>query len=828
MPTLFSRRSCHRRYRPGRGFLEAVIWLLSVVGAEAQTVITSEWNTSSGNWNVPANWAPADVPDNDQFADYDVFIGNRAVAHNARVDLILEDGTLDAVNNLTLSNGAAFFTSGQFLFVNGQTFISDVSTQLRVDPQSGGTTAFRTSTLVINNGTSAFISGGLMEVASSMTINAGGTLTGFGTVTFGDNDATVETALNNSDTIKMSAGVNPVLTLQRMGVDTLDLDGTSEAGVLDVANTSSDVANDTLTMVINSPLTDAFSGTIQVGRRDTITFNNNFTMNGAEVDMDGDGFTATMNGTGNVTSIVNSVFNLEEDVATDLQLTFGNGNTINLNRASWRLPSDSLTIHGALNVLAAGGQESSMSVSSSRNVTFDFDSVTTLNSNLLIQSRAALIVKGATFSGLGALRIGGHPLGTTTTRSSVLAVDGANINVQVVNEGDFIVTGFNAPGRNDVKAFQQTATGSLGVDIAGAAPSQFDRLIVSGATQLAGNVDVHRDPTFTLVAGQTFDIIVASGGVTGQFDTVTTASMPAGLTIQVNYFPQSVQLVVVAAPPSPTPTATPTPTAAPPTVLGNISTRLRVETGNNVLIGGFIITGTQSKKVIVRAIGPSLSQFFAGTLANPTLELRDQQGGLIAANDDWKLQPDPDRQAVIDSTVAPTNDLESALVRTLPANGASYTAIVSGANNGTGIGVVEAFDLDQSVDSKLANISTRGFVQTDPDILIAGTIVVGSQAQKVLIRAIGPSLSQFFSGTLANPTLELRDQNGGLLAANDDWKNQPDADRQAVIDSTIPPTNDLESALVRTLPANNAQYTAIVRGVNGGTGIAVVEVYALN
>jgi hypothetical protein len=218
---------------------------------------------------------------------------------------------------------------------------------------------------------------------------------------------------------------------------------------------------------------------------------------------------------------------------------------------------------------------------------------------------------------------------------------------------------------------------------------------------------------------------------------------------------------------------------------------------------------------------------FAGTLANPTLELRDQQAGLIAANDDWKNQPDADRQAVLDSTVQPANDLESALVRTLPANGAGYTAIVRGANNGTGIGVVEVFDLDQSVDSKLANISTRGFVQTDPDILIAGTIIVGSQAQKVLIRAIGPSLSQFFAGTLANPTLELRDQQGGLIAANDDWKNQPDADRQAVIDSTIPPTSDLESALVRTLPANNAQYTAIVRGVNGATGIAVVEMYAI-
>jgi hypothetical protein len=248
-----------------------------------------------------------------------------------------------------------------------------------------------------------------------------------------------------------------------------------------------------------------------------------------------------------------------------------------------------------------------------------------------------------------------------------------------------------------------------------------------------------------------------------------------------------------------------------------------VETGDNVLIGGFIVTGTQPKKVIIRAIGPSLSQFFAGTLANPTLELYTGNT-LLASNDDWQIQPAADRQAVIDSTIPPTNDLESALVRTLPANGASYTAIVRGANNATGIGVVEVYDLDSTVDSKLANISTRGFVQTDPDILIAGTIVVGSQAQKVIIRAIGPSLP--FPGVLANPTLELRDQNGGLIDANDNWVDSPN--KQAIIDSTIPPTNDLESAIVRPLPANNAQYTAIVRGVNNTTGIAVVEVYALN
>jgi hypothetical protein len=259
---------------------------------------------------------------------------------------------------------------------------------------------------------------------------------------------------------------------------------------------------------------------------------------------------------------------------------------------------------------------------------------------------------------------------------------------------------------------------------------------------------------------------------------------------------------------------------APPTTLANISTRLRVETGDNVLIGGFIVTGTQPKKVLLRAIGPSLN--LPGQLSNPRLELYTGST-LLAANDDWQNQPPADRQAVIDSTIPPTNDLESALVATLPADNAAYTAIVRGVDNATGIGVVEAYDLDRATDSKLANISTRGFVQTGDNVLIAGTIVLGEFPQRVLVRAIGPSLP--IAGRLENPTLELRDQNGGLVDANDNWVESPN--KQAIIDSSIPPASDLESAIVATLPAAGASYTAVVRGVNDTTGIAVVEVYAL-
>jgi hypothetical protein len=251
-------------------------------------------------------------------------------------------------------------------------------------------------------------------------------------------------------------------------------------------------------------------------------------------------------------------------------------------------------------------------------------------------------------------------------------------------------------------------------------------------------------------------------------------------------------------------------------VLANISTRLRVETGDNALIGGIIVTGSQNKKIMVRALGPSLP--LADKLADPILELHDSSGALLESNDNW--MDSPNKQAIIDSTIAPSDSLESAIVRSVaPGN---YTAIERGTNNGTGIGVIEAYDLDTSANSTLANISTRGLVQTGDDVLIAGTIVTGQTSQKVIIRALGPSLSVV--GKMADPTLELHDGNGALLEANDNWVDSPN--KQAIIDTTIPPTNNLESAIVRTLsPAN---YTAIVRGVNDTTGIAVVEVYALN
>lgn len=255
-----------------------------------------------------------------------------------------------------------------------------------------------------------------------------------------------------------------------------------------------------------------------------------------------------------------------------------------------------------------------------------------------------------------------------------------------------------------------------------------------------------------------------------------------------------------------------------PAQLLNISTRLEVLTGNNVSIAGFIITGNAPKKVIVRGIGPSLAGL-SPVLADPVLELHGPDGSIIASNDNWK---ENQQAAIQDSTLAPANDLESAIVATLPP--ANYTAILRGNNGTTGIGLVEMYDLDLGSDSKLANISTRGFVQTSNDVMIAGFIFGNGRAsEKAVIRAIGPSLTNV-PNVLADPTLALHDANGTLLISNDNWRD--DAAQAAELTANgMAPRNDLESAIFTTVPPG--QYTAIVAGTNGGMGVAVAEVYHL-
>ena len=253
----------------------------------------------------------------------------------------------------------------------------------------------------------------------------------------------------------------------------------------------------------------------------------------------------------------------------------------------------------------------------------------------------------------------------------------------------------------------------------------------------------------------------------------------------------------------------------------NISTRVQVLTGQNVLIGGFIITGSDSKKVIVRGLGPSLATAGVhGVLADPTLELHDGAGRLLQTNDNWKSTQ---RAAIQATGIPPSNDLESAIVATLaPGN---YTAILRGRTAAAGVGLVELYDQTPSLTSKLVNISTRAYVATGDNVMIGGFIVgaSGTGHNKVIIRALGPSLSRSgIIGALQDPILELHNGAGAIIATNDNWKDTQQAEIQA---THIPPTDIRESAIVKTLTPGN--YTAIVRGKNGSIGVGLVELYTL-
>ena len=260
------------------------------------------------------------------------------------------------------------------------------------------------------------------------------------------------------------------------------------------------------------------------------------------------------------------------------------------------------------------------------------------------------------------------------------------------------------------------------------------------------------------------------------------------------------------------PPATPT----PPKSLLNVSTRLRAQAGDNALIGGFIITGQEAKKIVLRAIGPSLS--VPGKLGDPILELHDGTGALVAQNDNWNAH----RADVLATGIPPSDEHESVIVaRLLPG---SYTVVVRGVNQSSGVALVEAYDLSSNSNSKLANISTRGRVETGDNVMIGGFIIGGDQPTNVVVRAIGPSLARSnVADALADPTLEVYDGNGALHAQDDDWRMYQE---QLLIDSGLAPTDDHESAMFLGLDPGN--YTAIVRGKGNSTGVGLVEVYNLD
>lgn len=240
------------------------------------------------------------------------------------------------------------------------------------------------------------------------------------------------------------------------------------------------------------------------------------------------------------------------------------------------------------------------------------------------------------------------------------------------------------------------------------------------------------------------------------------------------------------------------------------------------MIGGFIITGNTPKKVAVRGMGPALAAFgITDFLADPFLELRSSSGTLLQFNDDWKNTQQTEVENV---GLAPNNNSEAVIVATL--NPGSYTALLTGKGGTTGVGLVEIYDVNPGGDSQLANLSTRGFVQGGNNVLIAG-FILGSNAgnDRIAVRGLGPSLSQFgLHPVLADPTLELHDNNGATLITNDDWESDPVSAANLVL-FNLAPSNPKEAAIFTSLPPGT--FTAILAGKNGGVGIGTLEVYNL-
>jgi hypothetical protein len=380
----------------------------------------------------------------------------------------------------------------------------------------------------------------------------------------------------------------------------------------------------------------------------------------------------------------------------------------------------------------------------------------------------------------------------------------------LINGGLFTNNGIIAPGFSPGKIsiggnFTQGSTGVLNIEIGGyTAVTEYDQLAISGSAALAGTLNLNLINGFRPKVNDVFQILTF-GSFTGGFATINFT----GFTAQVTYAAGGITLKVLTVPDIPL----------------NIATRLLVNPDPNQLIGGFIITGTEPKKVMIRGIGPSLASFFSGVLADPTLQLF-QGNTLLVSNDNWKVRDSDgtNQQAEVEATqVQPTNDLESAIVTTLPPG--AYTAVMRGKGGTSGIGVVEAYDLDLNAKSKLANIATRGLVGTNENVMIGGFITGGNgQADsKVVIRAIGPSLGAFgIANVLQDPLLELHSANGTTIQSNDDWQQ---TQAEEITQIGLAPTDPRESAMVATLPDGN--YTAIVRGKNNTIGVAVVEVYSV-
>jgi hypothetical protein len=767
-----------------------VLIRLQLSAAFAQLTNSNFTGPSGGNWGDPMNWTPAGVPNNSGTATFAATVDNKTVT----LDI---DAT---ISHLTTLGNFPFLRSTDHSLTSAATDTVDFPNFSEID-----FTANQTDVKLDLGNYAAFSGTTLDNTARVFYIAAAAGKT----ATWQFNGAHIV----ESDGVFTLAGAGTVKIVDENGADALrDFTRNLVRGYIHV--TGGQTYTFPNSIINEGELVSDFSG--------TMIFGQNLTQIGDSRDPDGDtngGYLIVTAGsaTSGGKAIINGVLTNYDPVTKALHRGRFNMDARTNGIATIQVlggdPFDIVNNDSSILLFGPGaaildrdGADALRNLATNHRLRIarrDFTSAGSLSSGSNADTTALLAVRGAshmTVSGdltilSGSLEV--SPLTSYTLSASkmdsLLKVQG---NLSLAPEGHTRFEIFGPPGavgKIEVTG-RSTFAGDLQIFVLPNAP-----LFTSGSVTVL---------TTNLITGQ-FSNVASGGRVTaykpiftdGVFDGVITG------TVKATY--DTASLVIS--------------DFQPHASMLNISTRLKVQTGDNALIGGFIVRGIGPKKMIVRGMGPSLSaNGVPGVLQDPTLELHDSTGAIILSNDNWQ-----DTQAVeIQATgIAPGDPHESAIVATLDPG--SYTAVMRGVNNTTGVGLVEAYDLDaQPGASELVNISTRGRVETGDNVIIGGYIVGAPEAAKLVARGIGPSLAASnVPGSLQDPTLELHDASGATIMSNDNW--QDDATQAGLIQSAgLAPTDPRESALAVTL--NPGSYTAIVRGKNETEGVALVEFYKLN
>jgi hypothetical protein len=749
----------------------------------AQATVSNYTGPDFGTWNTPAAWTPSGVPNNNGTATFDVTIDNKSVT----LDIDPTVNRLTTLGAFTLTSNDHSLTCGATNTVGlGRIVFTAGNADVKLD--LGNYAAFSGTTL---NETAPLFD--LIATASR-------------TVTLQFNGAHI--VENNGDLVFEGAGT--VRIADENGTDALrDFTRNQVLGLIEAMRGQNYTFRNS---IVNE-------GELAAGYGGTMTFTQDLTQIGDLRDPSATGgylevFAAA--GTLGAKALINGVLTNYDAATKTLNrgryniecLTTGIGTIQVMGGAPLDIVNNDASIFllgpGAA-ILDRDGADALRNLATNNRLRIARHDITTagpLRSGAGADNFALLAVRGdshMTVSGDLTILSGGLEVSPLTSYSlsagkmnSLLRVQG-NLNLAPTGYTRLEVFGPDTVGKIEVTG-NSTFAGDLQIFILPNAP-----LLTSGSvTALTTNT----------LSGQ-FSNVASAGRVTaykpvatgGQFDGVITGSVKATY--------NSNSLVIS--------------DFQPHASMLNISTRLKVQTGDNVLIGGFVVRGIGPKKMVVRGLGPSLFALgVPGALQDPSLELYDSTGTIILSNNDWQET----QAAAIQATgLAPSDPRESAILATLAPG--SYTAVMRGVNNTDGVALVEAYDIDsQPSASELPNLSTRGRVELGDNVMIGGYIVGAPEPAKLIVRGMGPSLAASnVPGSLQDPKLELHDASGATIMSNDNWQDDP-AQAALIQAAGLAPTDPRESALAVTL--NPGSYTAIVRGKDDTQGVALVEFYKLN